>query len=71
MKVEYKIEGMSCNHCVMAVKKSLTKLNLKNFEVKIGYAFIEFDETNVSDANIINSIGEAGYRIVTKNILSN
>lgn len=70
MKVEYKIEGMSCNHCVMALKKSLSKLNLKNLEVKIGCAIIEFDETNVSDANIIDLIEEAGYQVVTKNILS-
>jgi len=71
MKVEYKIEGMSCNHCVMAVQKSLAKLNLKNFEVKIGSAIIDFDENKVSDANITDSIEEAGYQIVAKNILSN
>jgi len=48
MKKEFKIEGMSCNHCVMAVKKSLSKINLIKFEVAIGSAKVEFDEKEIA-----------------------
>ena len=37
MKKIFKIEGMSCNHCVMSVKKSLSKLNLN--DLKVAYWF--------------------------------
>jgi len=64
MKTQIKINGMSCQHCVMAVKKELQKLNLQNFEVKIGEALIEFDELNVDIEMIKVAIEEAGFAIV-------
>ena len=65
MDKEYKIEGMSCGHCVMAVEKELNKLNIKNKKVEIGSAKIEFDLDKVSEEDIKNSIKESGY-IVTE-----
>lgn len=59
-----KINGMSCQHCVMAVKKELQKLELNNLEVKIGEAFVEFDEELTSLENVIDAIVEAGYEVV-------
>lgn len=64
MQKSFKINGMSCQHCVMAVKKELQKLNLKNLEVKIGEAVIEFDEDLTSVENVIDAITEAGYEVV-------
>ena len=64
MQKSFKINGMSCQHCVMAVKKELQKLNLKNLEVKIGEAVIEFDEELTSVENVIDAISEAGYEVV-------
>ena len=64
MQKSFKINGMSCQHCVMAVKKELQKLNLKNLEVKIGEAVIEFDEDLTSVENVIDAISEAGYEVV-------
>ncbi len=65
MKTEsLKIEGMNCNHCVMAVKKELSKLNLKLNDVTIGSANIEYDETKLSKKEIENAISEAGYKLV-------
>mgnify|MGYP002066014084 CR=1 FL=1 len=52
MKKEIKIEGMSCEHCVMAVIKSLSKLDLRKIDVKIGTASIEFDETKINEKDI-------------------
>jgi len=64
MKTVFKIDGMSCQHCVMAVKKEIQKLDVKNFDVKIGEASVEFDESNVSEENIKKAIEEAGYIVV-------
>ena len=64
MNKEYKIEGMSCSHCVMAVEKELNKLNIKNKKVEIGSAKIEFDPDKVSEEDIKNSIKESGYVVI-------
>jgi copper chaperone len=64
MKVEtLKIDGMSCNHCVMAVKKELSKLDLKLLDVEIGSAKIEYDELKVTEQNIKDAVEEAGYKV--------
>jgi copper chaperone len=65
MKVEsFKIEGMSCNHCIMAVKKELSKLDLKLLEVSIGSAKIEYDESKLPVQKIKEAVEEAGYKVV-------
>lgn len=64
MKKEFKIEGMSCNHCVMAVQKNLSKIKIIKFEVKIGSAKVEFDEKEISEEAIIKAIEDAGYKVV-------
>ncbi len=64
MEKEFKIDGMSCGHCVMAVEKELNKLDVKKKKVEIGSAKIEFDPDKVSEEDIKNSITEAGYIII-------
>ena len=64
MKTIFKIDGMSCQHCVMAVKKEIQKLDVKNLDVKIGEASVEFDESKVSEENIKKAIEVAGYIVV-------
>ena len=64
MQKEFKIEGMSCHHCVMAVQKNLSKLNLKKYEVNIGSATVEFDENRIKDKMIIKAIEDAGYKVI-------
>jgi copper chaperone len=60
-----KIEGMSCGHCVMAVKKELAKLeNVKVNDVQIGIADIEFDESKVDKKILSEAIEEAGYKLI-------
>lgn len=61
---KFQIAGMSCNHCVMAVKKELSKLLLESSDVTIGSAKIVFDETKVSEEQIENAILEAGFTVV-------
>ena len=64
MKTIFKIDGMSCQHCVMAVKKEIQKLDVKNLDVKIGEASVEFDESKVSEDQINKAIEQAGYIVV-------
>ena len=55
------IDGMSCQHCVMAVKKELSKLDLKIKDVEIGSAEVEYDEQTISHAQLEEAVKEAGY----------
>lgn len=64
MKKEFIIEGMSCGHCVMAVKKEISKLGVNNLNVVIGNAQVEFDETKLSEDKIKRAITEAGYVVI-------
>jgi copper chaperone len=64
MNKEFKIEGMSCGHCVMAVEKELNKLDIENIKVGIGSVIIEFDPDKVSEEDIKNSIRESGYIVI-------
>jgi len=62
---ELKIEGMSCGHCVMAVKKELSKLQDVIVEdVQVGNAKVQYDETKVTEKNIEEAIAEAGYSVI-------
>ncbi len=60
----FKIEGMTCKHCVMAVKVELEELGLESFDVEIGSAKVKYDETKISESKIIDAIKEAGYNVV-------
>ena len=59
----YKIEGMSCGHCVLSVQKALLKLNLDKLKAEIGSAEVEFDEEKIFEEEIIKTIESAGYSV--------
>ncbi len=60
---EFSIEGMACNHCVMAVKKELSKIPVQSFDVTIGSAKVEFDDTKIKVEDIEKAIEEAGFKL--------
>jgi copper chaperone len=64
MEKVFKIEGMSCQHCVMAVKKEISKLDVENLDVKIGEAKVKFDESKINVEAIKTAITNAGYVVV-------
>ena len=64
MKTTLKIEGMSCNHCILTIKKYLSKLALKKYEVNIGSAIIEYDEQETKKEMIVKAIEKAGYKVI-------
>jgi len=62
---ELTIEGMSCGHCIMHVKKELSKLNGLTIEnVEIGKARVHYDEAKVTPDQLTKAIEEAGYKLV-------
>jgi len=65
MKKRIYIEGMTCQHCVMRVKKALEDngCNEVNIDLEKGYAEV-VDENNLSDDMIRNIIDEAGYDLI-------
>ena len=59
-----KIEGMSCGHCVLAVRKELSRLPVKVKDVSIGSAEIEYDESKLTTDEIKKAVRNAGYSVV-------
>lgn len=63
---ELKIEGMTCGHCVMAVRKELSKLPGTTVEdVQIGSAIVLIDEKKVTTQQLAQAIETAGYRLIS------
>ena len=59
---ELRIEGMHCSHCIMAVRKELSKVPTVIVEdVQIGKARIQYDESKIADRQLAEAIEEAGY----------
>ena len=59
-----KIGGMSCQHCVMIVKKSLDALEgVSSAEVSIGTARVIYDNTLTDRDTVVNAVRNSGYKI--------
>jgi copper ion binding protein len=62
--LELEISGMSCGHCVSAVKTALQELDGVDVKkVDIGSATVDYDPSRSSPAAIENAIEEAGYEV--------
>lgn len=60
------INGMTCGHCIMSVKKELNKIEGVSINsVRIGSAEIVIDEAKVSENKLREAVQEAGYSIVS------
>ncbi len=59
----YKIEGMSCQHCVKAVEIELEEIGVESFDVEVGSAKIKFEENKITDSDISKAIDEAGFKV--------
>lgn len=66
MEKELKIAGMSCNHCVHAVRTALAGLQgLSVRSVSVGLATVDVDPDQVTDEQIRLALDEEGYRLET------
>lgn len=56
------IEGMTCEHCVRAVRGALDKLSSTEVEsVEIGSATVKYDPTLVNEETLVETIADEGY----------
>ena len=59
-----KIDGMSCQHCVMRVRKAVDELpGVSQAEVSIGSARVTYDESKIKVADLERAIEKAGYKV--------
>ena len=61
-----KIKGMTCNHCVMTVTKTLNEIGgIKNAKVNLEKGEATFDEQKPIDMDLVREkIKKAGYEVV-------
>ena len=61
-----KVKGMTCQHCVMSVKKALGKLEgVQNVDVDLQKGEVRFDNTKGVAPDVVKkAIEEAGYQVI-------
>ena len=61
---EMRIEGMSCQHCVMAVRRALDAVGGVRVEsVDVGRAVVFYDPSRVGELRLRAAIEAEGYRV--------
>lgn len=65
MKKNILIEGMACNHCVMAVKNALKKVEgVKTVNVDLGNDVAIVEGDNLDDELLKEAILDVGYSVI-------
>ncbi len=63
-EAKIKIEGMSCQHCVMAVKKALGGISgVTSSDVEVGSALVKYDESKATEKDLKAAIEKAGFTV--------
>ncbi len=64
MKKDITITGMSCQHCVHAVKEALSNLSgIQVDRVEIGIASLSVDEHTYDTATVAAALEEEGFKL--------
>jgi copper chaperone len=64
-EITLKIEGMSCQHCLMAVKKAISSVSgVSASDVEIGSAKVRYDGKKTKPEDIASAVKKAGYKVV-------
>jgi len=64
-EITLKIDGMSCQHCVMSVKKALEAIDgVRSSVVVTGSATVDVDDPAGRKAALIRAVQDAGYKVV-------
>ena len=64
MKLNLKIDGMGCEHCIKSVREALEGVNgVKVLDVKIGSAEVEAENDSVLN-KIREKLDDVGYDLV-------
>jgi copper chaperone len=63
-EITFQISGMSCQHCVMRVKKAIEGLpGVSELAVDVGSARVVYDDSEIQQADIEEAILKTGYKI--------
>ena len=58
----FTVVGMTCGHCVSAVREALSALpGVKVEDVQIGSATVSFDEDKAKVGDLVDAVYDAGY----------
>ena len=58
------IDGMTCNHCVMAVRRQLAQVDgLEVEDVRIGSAIVRYEEGQFDPALLDDAVAKAGFTV--------
>lgn len=61
-QLKLEVAGMTCGHCVHAVREALTALpGVKVEGVSVGSASVSYDETKVNVGDLVDAVSDAGY----------
>jgi copper chaperone len=61
-RLRIEIEGMSCGHCVKAVRGSLEKVpGVQVEQVEVGRATVDYDPDMTSPHKIVHAVESNGY----------
>lgn len=64
-EITLKIEGMSCQHCVMSVKKAVDSIDgVRSSDITVGSALVVYDNTKTNRDAVALAIKNAGYRVI-------
>ncbi len=64
-RVTMTIDGMSCGHCVMSVRKALQAIDgVEVQEVRVGAATVAFDPGATSADQLRQAVEDEGYEVV-------
>ncbi len=57
------IHGMHCGGCVAGVKRAIERLTVRQVDVTVGTATVDYDEGETSHEQIVAAIEDAGYEV--------
>ena len=61
----YRVDGMTCAHCVHAVSEELAKLDgVEAFDVSLDTKLVTVSGAEISDEQVFAAVDEAGYEAV-------
>ncbi|HET7563732.1 MAG TPA: heavy-metal-associated domain-containing protein [Gemmatimonadaceae bacterium] len=68
-RLELHIDGMSCDHCVRAVRNALQQVNGVTVEqVKVGSATVTYDPARATRQEIVEAVNDEGYDAHTASV---
>ena len=63
-EAKLKIDGMSCQHCVAAVKKALCEVTgVDSTDVEIGSATVRYDDAKTNQKDLEAAVEKAGFSV--------